>query len=285
MEELGNLNLRTAIKKGKIGVWYYVLAMDAYKAAISATTDEEKDAANQRLDELAQITIPNARTFMNDRETAPDVTILKNGFHEGITSLLLKYKDPMRFAGLDLDPSIASDHPVLVIPSGGLYGLEGSEFLKSALDEYVKQGGTLVVFAQQSGHEFGAIPVPQEADGTYNYINGYGWSQDQQCFTDGTYIDTWHPILSAQTRSTPTANVDGFFNSYPSNSTVILRRTASGQPALLTYEHGEGRVIVSSMYTDWAYGHAQAANEELAIVRDMIAWAKAPAELTEIAAR
>jgi hypothetical protein len=284
--DLTELYLRTAIKKGKIGVWYKKLFMDIFMDGrvnhmdspdeVKAEIEAGFQAVKEKLSERFRL------NGDSEWQGAPDVAVLKNGFHEGITSLLLRYKDPMRFAGLDLDPSIVSDHPVLVIPSGGLYGMESSEFFKSALDEYVKQSGTLVVFGQQSGYEFNAIPVPMEEDGTYNYVNGYGWSQDQQCFTDGTYIENWHPMLAAQTRSTPTANVDGFFSSYPSNSTVILRRTANGQPALLTYAHGAGRVIVSSMYTDWAYGHAQAANEELAIVRDMIAWAKAPAELTEI---
>ena len=41
------------------------------------------------------------------------------------------------------------------------------------------------------------------------------------------------------------------------------------------YSYGEGKVV-SSMYTDWAYGHSQASTEEIALVRDMISWAKEP---------
>jgi sugar lactone lactonase YvrE len=35
------------------------------------------------------------------------------------------------------------------------------------------------------------------------------------------------------------------------------------------------------MYSDFAYGHSQASTEEIALVRDMISWAKAPSELPE----
>ena len=89
-------------------------------------------------------------------------------------------------------------------------------------------------------------------------------------------------FLSGQSRGTPTLNVDGYFTNYPSNATVILRRTVNGQPALLTYDYGLGKVIVTSMYSDWAYGHGQASSEEVALVRDIISWAKAPTTFPEI---
>ncbi len=61
----------------------------------------------------------------------------------------------------------------------------------------------------------------------------------------------------------------------------MLRRTANGQPAMIMYDHGAGKVIVTTMYSDWAYGHGQASAEEIALVRDMIAWAKRPATMPE----
>ncbi len=56
-------------------------------------------------------------------------------------------------------------------------------------------------------------------------------------------------------------SVDGYFTQYPDNSTILLRRTANGQPAMLMYDYGLGKVIVTSMYSDWAYGHSQALKE------------------------
>jgi hypothetical protein len=54
---------------------------------------------------------------------------------------------------------------------------------------------------------------------------------------------------------------------------LLLRRTANGQPAMIMYDHGLGKVIVSSMDSDFALSHNQASQEELALVRDMIACA------------
>jgi len=170
----------------------------------------------------------------------------------------------------------------LTLPPSGLYGLENSAFLKTQLNEYVKQGGTLIVFAQQHGYEFNALPVPQETDGMFRNITGYGWTEDQSCFTNAVYLDTQHQMFSSISKSTPTLSVDGYFTNYPSNTTIILRRTANGQPAMIMYDYGQGKVIVSSMYSDFAMSHNQASSEELALVRDMISWAKKPATLPEI---
>ncbi|MBM3302706.1 MAG: hypothetical protein FJY85_22490, partial [Deltaproteobacteria bacterium] len=156
-----------------------------------------------------------------------------------------------------------------------------SAFFRGALEEFLKQGGTLVVFAQQHGYDFSVLPVPEEPDGTFNRVGGYGWTEDQACFTNSAYIDTWHQILSGQNRATPTLNVDGYFTLYPSTSTVLLRRTQNHQPVMLLYEYGPGRVIVSSLYSDYAFGRSQASSEEIALIRDVVTWAKAPAELSE----
>jgi hypothetical protein len=136
--------------------------------------------------------------------------------------------------------------------------------------------------SQQHGYEFSILPIPQEADGTYKTIAGYGWTEDQSCQYKSAYIDTWHQILSGQTQSTPSLNVDGYFTNYPSNATVLLRRTVNGQPAMLMYDYGAGKVIVTSMYSDFAYGHSQASSEEITLVRDLISWAKQPANLPQI---
>ncbi|MBE9504962.1 MAG: SMP-30/gluconolactonase/LRE family protein, partial [Proteobacteria bacterium] len=127
------------------------------------------------------------------------------------------------------------------------------------------------------GYEFSAAPTP---DG--KPISGYGWIEDQSCFTNGVYIDTYCQVLAGQSRSTPTVNVDGYFTEYPENSTIMLRRTKNGQPSMLMYEHGAGRVILAGMYTDWASGNGQASPEEIALVRDLVSWAKDPVDLPEI---
>ncbi len=69
---------------------------------------------------------------------------------------------------------------------------------------------------------------------------------------------------------------------YPSTATILLRRTSNGQPAMIMYDYGEGKVIATGIYSDWAYGHSQASKEEIDLVRDMVSWSKNPDTLPEI---
>lgn len=54
----------------------------------------------------------------------------------------------------------------------------------------------------------------------------------------GHYIDTYHLMLASQDSETLDLAVDGYFTSWPENSTVLLRRVANGQPAMVMYSYG-----------------------------------------------
>jgi len=49
-------------------------------------------------------------------------------------------------------------YPLLLIPTGGLSGLDSSETFKTRLDAYVRNGGTVIVFSQQLGSEYEILP-------------------------------------------------------------------------------------------------------------------------------
>jgi hypothetical protein len=208
----------------------------------------------------------------------PNAITFQNGYFKELSSFFNVYRKSE--VGTD-EASTALDMlsatPLLVIPTGGLHGMENSTFFKATLDEFVKNGGTLIVFDQQHGYEYSILPTP---DG--NPITAYGWDEDQNCFANALTINTWHQMFSGLSRSTPTVNVDGYFTSYPSSATVLMSRTANGQPALIMYDYGLGKVIATTMYSDWAFAHGQASPEETALVRDMITWAKKPDQLPEI---
>ena len=85
-----------------------------------------------------------------------------------------------------------------------------------------------------------------------------------------------HPVLASQNTNTVTAAIDGFFSIYPADSTVLLRKMANQEPALLYYPYGDGHVFLTSMYTDWGAAHSQASAGELKLVRDLITFAKNP---------
>lgn len=200
--------------------------------------------------------------------------ILEVGYTYDMYALLQSFNEDARVIRPgDLSPELVKDMSLLIIPSAGLYGMENSVFFKAVLDEYVRQGGNILVLSQQHGQAFSIIP---------GGLGGYGWVEDQHCQTNSSYIDTWHPVLAGQTRSAPSLNVDGYFTKYPAITTILLRRTINGQPAVLMYPYGSGYVIAATVYTDNAYTRGEASEDERRLIRDIVTWAKSPTSLSEI---
>lgn len=227
-------------------------------------------------DDFAGVLASNS-AFINGSETSGNIGVLANGFF--IEMMQLSGGGSLIHPNTLLNPK---DYPAIIIPTGGLYGLENSEVFKANLEQYVKNGGMVVALSQQHGYEFSVLPVPQEADGTYKIITGYGWTEDQSCFSNAVYIDTFHNVLAGQTKSTLDVSVDGYFAQYPSDSKILLRRTANGQPAMLLYQYGQGSILVTSLYEDWASTQAQSTQAGRNLIRDIITWAKSPSILPEI---
>jgi len=91
-----------------------------------------------------------------------------------------------------------------------------------------------------------------------------------------------HPFLiipsmfAGQDSANLAANVDGYFTNWPSNATILLRRTRNSMPAMIAYPYGSGWVVASTLYSDWSYGHGGITGYETALIRDLISWAKSP---------
>jgi uncharacterized repeat protein (TIGR01451 family) len=202
------------------------------------------------------------------------VGVLDTGYTYDMQKLLSSFNEAVRTVSpSDISQTLAKETPLLIIPTAGLHGMEKSDFFKTSLDGYVNQGGSILVLSQQYGYEYSVLP---------GGLSGYGWAEDQSCQSNSSYIDTWHNVLAGQTKTTPSLNVDGYFTKYPDDTTVLLRRTANGQPAVLMYQYGNGYVIASTAYTDTANTRGEASEDEKRLVRDIVAWAKSPATLTEI---
>jgi len=208
-----------------------------------------------------------------DPEVTPKIAVLFKGFPVDTRKLLARFNEPVSFVGISTPPHFLYDYPILIIPTGGLYGLDSLQTFKHNLEEYVKNGGILIVFSQQHGYEYKVLPGGN--------LSGYGWLEDQSCHYRSVYIDTYHPILSGQDSVTLDVVVDGYFTKWPENSTILLSRTKNGMPAMLMYKYGNGAVIASTIYEDWAYTHYQSTQDGKNLVRDIIAWAKDRTEISE----
>jgi streptogramin lyase len=201
------------------------------------------------------------------------VGLLLSGWGDGLGHLLGQFN----ISTAVVKPSLAilgefgrdiSDLKVLLVGSAGLSGLGGSTAFRKKIDRFVYKGGALVVLSQQNGEDFECLPG-------YG-LEAKGWNQDQSCFWKAAYIDEWHPVLSAQTSGLLNCSVDGYFPSWPIDSKLILRRSLTTMPCLLIYEHGEGAVLVTSLFSDWGLGHSQATQEERFLLRDIVTWALDP---------
>ncbi|WP_332089689.1 carboxypeptidase regulatory-like domain-containing protein [Paenibacillus sp. GYB003] len=192
--------------------------------------------------------------------------MLAAGFAGVAFDLMVKLHEPVRFVSIDFNPrDLLAYQKVLIIPTGGLYGLDKSGTFKDRLGEYIRLGGTCICMSQQHGYDFGALP---------GGVEGYGWAEDQSCHAHSVVITAPHPVFAGQDGDAMDVAVDGFFTAWPDNAQVLLRRRINGQPAMLTYRYGEGRVIVTSAYADWGIGFNQLTRDERLLMRDTFAWAR-----------
>ncbi|MEW6104182.1 MAG: hypothetical protein AB1630_10315, partial [bacterium] len=196
-----------------------------------------------------------------------DILVLNSGYVKEMCKLLSDLNEPFNLRDPDAPLELFTKYPLLIIPSGGLIGKSNNPIFREKLRDYVSQGGTLISFAQQQGREFQALP------GT---PTGFGWTEDEFCFTNSVYIEKPHPIMSGQNGLYITGNVDGYLMSYPENSEILLTRKKNYNPVMISYPYGAGSVIISSLYSDWAYSNWQWTNDEVFLIRDLITFAKNP---------
>jgi thiol-disulfide isomerase/thioredoxin len=197
------------------------------------------------------------------------VAVLNRGYYSGIASFFERLNQSYTLVTLSslgyLDPK---KYPVLIVASGGFYGLTSSFSARQNLESYVGKGGKLIVFSQQRGVDYGVLPGGE--------VRGFGWVEDQSCWGFSSIISTYHPIVSGQELKASgfiSIHVDGFFTSFPSNAITILTRAKSGTPSLILYGYGKGYVLAGTLYSDVQWFNGQYSLEEAAILRDMVLWA------------
>ncbi|MCL4266513.1 MAG: VWA domain-containing protein [Anaerolineae bacterium] len=206
-------------------------------------------------------------------DESPRVAVLSNGFAPDSSGFINALREPNILVEPDFSPDIVEEYPLLVIPTGGLYGLENSAFFRATLEEYANRGGTIIVFDQQHGDDYGVLPG--------GGLEGYGWAEDNSCTLSSLYIRNYDQIVSGFNDAILNSNVDGYFTSLPENSDVLLHRSKNGQPAMVRYTYGAGTVIATTAYDDWGVTNWQTTADAYILNRDLLAWAVDPALLPE----
>ncbi|MBI5877269.1 MAG: hypothetical protein HZB53_06445 [Chloroflexi bacterium] len=146
---------------------------------------------------------------------------------------------------LYLPPAVAPR--ALIVPSGGLHMIAAAPEARAWLEEYVQGGGLLIVFTQAFGTDWASLPGGQ--------VRAVGYDEDQRCEQESvraTMPSNWLVWIGDRT---PDIQVDGAFTAWPSDAQPLLLRTSGyyeGYPAMLEYPFGQGRVLATTAYGDWA---------------------------------
>ncbi|MEW6104041.1 MAG: triple tyrosine motif-containing protein, partial [bacterium] len=101
------------------------------------------------------------------------ILILNNGFSMAVCDMLKDIGETFNLRDPSGELSLFTKYPILLIPTGGLDGLNTQSF-KEKLKDYAKGGGTIICFAQQYGEDFQILP---------GSLTAYGWREDQSCYS------------------------------------------------------------------------------------------------------
>lgn len=210
----------------------------------------------------------------------PDAAVLRSGAAAAWTGLLAEYRESAVLVDPDNIAGLAATKPLLIIPSGGLAGMSSSDFFRAGLAEYVRSGGIVLCFAQRKGEEYAALPVPE---GSKAVVDGAGWAEDAGPLFRSSSIQDAHPILAELRKATPSLETDGYLTTYPESGRVLLARQ-DGFPTLILYAFGKGWVAVTTLMSDVSFEQGLLADDERALVRGMVLWAKSGGRTAPLAA-
>ncbi|MGQ9779497.1 MAG: hypothetical protein ACUVRM_06435 [Bacillota bacterium] len=194
--------------------------------------------------------------------------LLQSGYWQDMAALLGSFGrraeeiPPENFSAI-----LAERYRVILVPSGGLQPIAYLEGMREKFAAYLEAGGTLIVFAQPTADDYKVLPGP---------VAGLGYVEDTACHSLTGAIVKYNPAFAGQKDATVDGNADGILTSWPENAETWLKRIKNGFPALLSYQYGQGRVIISTYYSDFAYSHSQLHDDERRLLRDLLAWNATP---------
>ncbi len=211
-------------------------------------------------------------------QASPDAAVLNAGLAQEWRLLLAALEEPSTLVGPDELAAAWRTKPFLIIPSGALAAHGGSAFFRAGLAEYARSGGIVLCFSQQKGLDFSALPLDAGAK-----LGAAGWSEDAGPLFRASAVQQQHPVLSGETTALPGIETEGYFTAYPDNAAVLLARH-DGYPTLIIYPFGSGWVVASTLFSERLHALGHLGAEERGLLRNMVSWAKARANVRSEAA-
>lgn len=244
------------------------------KVGTLKVTKNPKSDNSSNPDESLDVFDPSLTGNKATRFGAAKVAIYKSGYAVELSDLLATFGEAADFIPPEnFSPAYASTYPILIIPSAGLANQTNSANLRGKLTEYVENGGNLIVMTQPTDECYQLLP---------DKVESLGYFQDKACYYSTAGIKKYTPALAGQPNTTIDGTADGVIISWPDNAETWLYRLKNNFPALISYQYGKGRVVVSNYYSDYAHGHSQLNQDEKALMRDLLSWGRDFRELSEV---
>ncbi|MBP9027819.1 MAG: carboxypeptidase regulatory-like domain-containing protein [Aminivibrio sp.] len=261
--EKGNTFVMDFLSSRNRGAFSEPLGPETLGAFLQASTSDERVTFEAPFSEEQRAAAEEIyRDLLKAVAETPDVAILSSGYAKGAAALLGQSEPATLLQPGEAGESLEKFR-LLILPSGSLSDWSLSETFRNAVEKYVSSGGTLLAFSQQLGKEYAVLP---------GKVTAYGFAEDQSCQYASARITASNGAFCSMTTPTPDFNVDGYFLDYPAESEIWLSRTKNDQPCMISFPWGKGRVVLSTLYLDWAAGNHQGTVHERLFFRDLVSF-------------
>ncbi len=213
-----------------------------------------------------------------------DVVILGSGYSKEMFNLLTEHFNViprvLPIEQFTADEARGSHGDVLVIPTGALRidDEETIKFLREQFNQYLYNGGTIIVFPQARTTDYATIPMYDSSNPAL-VGGGYAWGYNEYrgCLLKSATVNAIdHPITAGFNRSLVDLALDGALVTWPKGAEPVLSRTTGRDDtaALVSFKWGPGRVILTSTYTDFRYGSTKTiSNDEKVLLESLFNYA------------
>jgi hypothetical protein len=211
--------------------------------------------------------------YINDESSK--IGYLKAGFVSTLKRFLESIKIRAREMRInEVSALLADEINILIVPgasfAGGYYN-EGYAKLKS----YVKNGGNILVFSQQKGSSYSNL---------MNGVEALGYDEDRTCNRLDVQITKNIEAFAGLSKKPFVMATDGHFIKYPETVAVLLKRTETGDPVLISYPYGKGTIMASTSFTPLDSERGGGTEEEIIFFRELINYFSLPMELPKVMA-